>query len=246
MFALGTAYYLYGPGLLRKTVVSPVLEQQAVGAKLDIPEVNLLERPAEPGAHMSDIAYRALFGMWHIPYSTEDGSTICEQAREQGLQCAQGRGSINDLRQINKPAVLKLLDPRGDEYYVALISLHEDDAGLLINNQTKTIPIGELAKWWSGEYLLLWKTPPDYKDQLKPGEHGSFVAWVDRHLAQAQGRPAHVGGTLVYNEEMVRQVKEFQRIAGLTPDGIVGPWTTMRLSAIGSSRPALDGRQGGN
>lgn len=44
----------------------------------------------------------------------------------------------------------------------------------------------------------------------------------------------------MYDEEIVRQVKEFQRTAGVTPDGIAGPRTIMHLvTAAGDGGPTL-------
>jgi murein L,D-transpeptidase YcbB/YkuD len=73
------------------------------------------------------------------------------------------------------------------------------------------------------------------------------VAWLTRELALAQGRTARPGFGQVYDEEIVRQVKEFQRAKGLTPDGVAGLGTILKLTAAaGSGEPALNEAKAAN
>ncbi len=191
------------------------------------------------------MAYSTLFERWDARYDREDSQTVHEQARRQGLQYRQGIGSIGDLRRMNKPVVLKLRDDKRGEYHATLTSLQGEEAVLTIGNEKRTVDVKELSKRWSGEYLLLWRAPQEYKKELKPGESGPLVAWVDRQVALAQGRPVAVRQVLLYGDALVKRVQEFQRAAGLKPDGIVGQWTIMRLSAVDKHEPALDDGQGG-
>ena len=240
-----TGYYVPGPRPVWKATLATAVQEPAVEVKTDAPKVRPLERPGPPGPGTRDMAYRALFEKWDIRYSQEDGQSVQEQARRQGLRCVQGIGSVGDLRQMDKPVVLKLLDEKSGEYYATLTSLRGEDAVLTIGSEKRSVDLKELSKSWSGEYLLLWRAPREYKKELKPGEDGPLVAWVDRQVSLAQGRSVGVRQGLVYGDEMVKRVKEFQRTAGLKPDGIVGPWTIMRLSAVDNREPALDEGQGG-
>jgi general secretion pathway protein A len=116
---------------------------------------------------------------------------------------------------------------------------------LTFGGEKRTVDLKELSKSWSGEYLLLWRAPREYRKELKPGEGGPLVAWIDRQLSLAQGRPVEARQGQLYGDEMVKRVKEFQRAAGLKPDGTVGPRTIMRLSAVDNREPALDEGNGG-
>jgi general secretion pathway protein A len=238
--ALGTTYYIYGAGPFWRVTTNKIAQEPAVSEKPEVVPPSLLEQLDHADVDTEDTSYQALFNEWQIDYSPKQGKAVCEQARQQGLQCVQGTGTISDLRQMNKPAVLRLLGAKGNEYYAALTSLRGEDVTMLINNEKKSFNVKEVSKWWSGEYLLLWQPPKEYRKELKPGGGGPLVPWIDRHLAQAQGRPPRAGKTLLYDNEMVKQVKEFQRTAGLRPDGVVGPWTIMRLSEVDGGEPALD------
>ena len=73
--------------------------------------------------------------------------------------------------------------------------------------------------------------PPVANRAIKPGERGPNVVWLSSQLAQIFGKAAEPGKEPVFDKAMVRQIKQFQLVQGLTPDGAVGSQTMMRLSA---------------
>jgi general secretion pathway protein A len=164
------------------------------------------------------------------------------------LRCLENdKGSITKLRETNKPAVLRFHDEKSGPYYVTLIALQGETATCVIGYETKMFDLNKIVQQWSGDYLLLWRVPSDYKEKLRPGKRGPLVAWLDRELALVQGRTVGPVLELVYNEEIVRQVKEFQRTRGLTPDGIAGLGTILKLTAAaGNGEPRLDQAKASN
>ncbi len=71
------------------------------------------------------------------------------------------------------------------------------------------------------------------------------MQWLSGELSRIQTPGVEPGNGLVYNKDMVDQVKRFQVTNGLTPDGIVGPRTMILLdSEDGSSGPVLSGVKG--
>ena len=238
-------YYAQRTGLLAKLVAKPAAEKQATEAPVAVKTVTTSEMSmtAIP-VSTKEMAYGELFKIWQIEHKSGDSRPVCDQARAQGLRCLEGsRGSISGLRQTNKPAVLRLADPRGGEYYATLTALNGEAATCVIGNETKTFDAGEITRLWSGEYVLLWRVPSDYNEKLKPGRRGPLVAWLERQLALVQGRAVRPGREPEYDEEIVTQVKEFQRAAGLRPDGVAGPETiTVLTAAAGDGGPTL--RQG--
>ena len=236
--ALGIAYTLYGSWPLFKTSVRPAA--QALAPKAGAPPQRKadLRRPADQsGESTKKAAYLALFRQWHLQYQKGD---ICEQAKLQGLRCLNGKGSLTTLRQMNKPAVLTLLDEKEIEYHATLTSLKGETATLVIGNETRTVDLKEIIRRWSGDYLLLWRVPQEYQQDLKPGSRGSMVAWLERHLTLTQGRVVSAGQEQIYDGEVLRQLQKFQLSIGLTPDGIVGPRTIMPLmAAAGNGDPVL-------
>jgi len=237
------ATYLHRPGPLAREAVRVVAEEQRVKAD-PAPAVGVAaEEPTDyASSGTKEAAYQALFRAWQIEYKPEKRRTVCEQAREQGLRCLENdKGSITKLRETNKPAVLRFHDARSGSYYVTLIALQGETATCVIGYETKMFDLNKIVQQWSGDYLLLWRVPSDYKEKLKPGKHGPLVAWLGRELALVQGRAVGPMLDQAYDEEIVRQVKEFQRTRGLTPDGIAGLGTILKLTAAaGNGEPRLD------
>jgi len=237
---LGTGYYLHGSGLLRRSAIPVSAGGSVPKAATENAQTSPLDRIDYADPRALEKAFQALFAEWRLSYKPGDGRTACDQARQQGVLCVQRTGSITELKQMNKPAVLKLRGPDGGEYFLTLIALRGDSADIRINNERVSVPVTEVSKRWSGEYQLLWQPPPEYRNDLIPGQTGALVAWVERRLAQAQKRPPRSGRVIRYDGEMVREIKEFQEASGLTPDGIIGPCTILRLSALDVREPVLD------
>jgi general secretion pathway protein A len=87
--------------------------------------------------------------------------------------------------------------------------------------------------------------PPEAHDNIRLGEHGPAVAWLARQLALAQGRVTDPGKDPLFDQALLRQVKQFQLAAGLVPDGVVGPRTLMRLAGVADrTAPRLSPREG--
>jgi general secretion pathway protein A len=66
------------------------------------------------------------------------------------------------------------------------------------------------------------------------------VEWLDRQLSIARGQKPQPKKNLVYDKELMSQVKKFQLSVGLVPDGVVGTQTVIHLNnAVGSNEPVL-------
>ena len=192
-------------------------------------------------------AYQSLFNTWQITYDPKNSFTACEQAQKQGLLCHEGKGTLETLRQINKPVLLRLIDTQGKDYYLTLTSLHGDNVTYAMDNETKSGDINEIIRKWPGDYEILWRLPQEYRDALQPGGSGPFVTWLDSQLASLEGKKTRSRLKNIYDEEMVKKVKTFQTAVGLKPDGIVGPTTIAQLIIkTGSHGPMLDDKKGVN
>jgi general secretion pathway protein A len=218
---------------LYQSIAKPAAETESENqAEADKPDAALpvaLEWPAaEPRSRSKALAYSTLFRAWGTDYQGEDA---CRQAEGMGLRCRTTRGGLDELRQLNRPAVLHMRDNQGQEFYATLTRLDDKSATFSIGTATRTVALGGLAAQWSGHYTMLWRLPPVARKNIKPGERGPDVEWLGKQLAQVNGRVADTAGDPVFDEAMVSQVKQFQLVQGLTPDGAVGSQTLMRLSA---------------
>ena len=141
---------------------------------------------------------------------------MCDQAGSAGLKCLIGKGDIANLLEMNRPAVLRLKDEAHGDYYAVLTALDGETATFVLGDETRTVDSGEIAQRWSGDYLLLWRVPPGYEGALRQGSRGRAVAWLNRQLALAQGRPAPAGENRIYDDKVKRAG---ERISGRSRHG---------------------------
>jgi general secretion pathway protein A len=257
------AVFYYGRTLTR--VPAPVLAKPQESGRQVIPEVSgqsdqrvgtgaaIEARPAnldppgdQVGALTKERAFTTLLGRWHIDLQARTTPQVCARIGTHGLACLEGRDSLDGLRRINRPAVLRLNDEKSGDYYVVLTSLATQTATTVIGDETRVVDIKELGRKWSGEYALFWRLPPGYSEGIKRGDKGPYVVWIAQRLSDAEGRGANPDSGQVFTDNMAKQIRQFQIAAGLTPDGLIGPKTLIRLSdGSGNNEPTLDSTQGG-
>lgn len=193
---------------------------------------------AQPRERSRELAYAALFRLWGKDYRDGDA---CRQAEVAGLRCYAARGWLDELRQLNMPAVLLMKDGQGNEFDATLTGIDERSATFVVGGVETEVALGVLAQQWSGHYTLLWRMPPVLSSRLRPGDYGPDIGWLAGQLAQLEGRAATDTGERLFDEEMRRGVKQFQQSRGLVADGRVGAQTMMHLgSATDGVAPKLN------
>jgi general secretion pathway protein A len=191
----------------------------------------------------SDSAFRQLLSLWNAEYvpGKVDG---CTQALTQGLHCLVQRGSLAQLRLLNRPAILMLNDDSGAAYQVVLRELHDDTARLLIGTQPATVGIAELSRYWFGDFVLVWR--PGSKDvrDLSQGMHGGLVRRLREQLGRWRGGDSNPTNSDVFDGDLMQLVEQFQRANRLTVDGVAGIETQVALDAAlaGPDSPRLESR----
>lgn len=221
-------------------------ESQPVAISItETSHLDTLQRPVDMSNDRGKImAYQALFKQWNITYQPHEYITACQQAKAHGLLCLYKLGSLGSLRRINRPAVLRLLDDQGQEFYATLISLSWETATFVIGTATRTVAVKDLELLWLGNYTLLWRVPPGYQGDIQIDNKGASVQWLDKQLAHIQGRTAQPLETLFFDDKLAGQVKKFQLAEGLVPDGIAGTKTIIHLNtAFGIGIPKLTENQ---
>jgi general secretion pathway protein A len=203
------------------------------------PTVSLTWPADQPISLSGTSAYQAVFARWGIEYGQGNG-LACEFAQANGLSCQHQRGSLGRLRQINRPAVLKLFDDQGEEFFAALVSLRNQSATFIVGGEEITAPVEALEARWLGEFTVLWEAPSEFTGVIRPGDRGDMVAWLARQRAVVQGRESGALENPVLKGDLLHQLEEFQRTRGLAPDGIVGPQTLLYLRSASGEGPLLD------
>jgi general secretion pathway protein A len=195
----------------------------------------LLKEPSIPTD--TDAAFSALFAQWGFDYAQFAGATGCERAVQAGLRCLFESGTWSNLRQLNRPAIVELVDNAGTRHHVLVVRLTEDSVTLQLAGQRYEFPLGIVGRIWPGKYLALW-SPPEFGEQVvRSGMRGASVVWVRDTLAR-YGLPRNASpASDVFDLELEAQVKEFQRRHRLEVDGIVGRVTLVYLSNYSGRAP---------
>lgn len=187
----------------------------------------LLERHV--GETGLDAAYSTLFGLWDAQY-VPGAADACAQASSQGLECLAQKGSFAQLRLYNRPAVLMLADASGEAKQLVLTKLDDRRAWVALGGDPVPVEIADLAKYWYGDFLLLWKPASEQARDLVAGMSGEGVLWLRRSLERLAGEPGASTNDF-YDDDLSRRVRDFQRARRLTVDGIAGLQTQIALDA---------------
>jgi general secretion pathway protein A len=179
----------------------------------------------------TDAAFTQLLSLWQASY-TRAKTDGCSQALAQGLRCLMQRGSLAQLRTLNRPAILMLSDDAGTPSQVVLRALRDDTAQLQIGSQSATISIAELTRFWFGDFVLLWR--PGGKDvrDLSAGMRGAPVRQLREQLNRWSGAGSSASTSDAYDGNLVQLVEQFQRANRLAVDGIAGIETQVALDAV--------------
>jgi len=181
-------------------------------------------------AHRSEAAaWRELATLWNLVLVDGDP---CTSAPAAGVACFRATGGLPALRPLDRPGLLRLEGAAGAPVaWVLLTSLGPDTAAVQAAGQRWTLPLEQLAGAWRGDFATLWRTPPGWRGTAVAPE---VQGWVAGQLAQH--RPAGTVAGLPLRE----QVRAFQLVQGLPPDGVAGPVTLMRLGQVaGAAEPRL-------
>ncbi|MFO1402705.1 MAG: AAA family ATPase [Steroidobacteraceae bacterium] len=178
----------------------------------------------------ADTAFTGLFGLWHAGYRA-GGTDGCTQAEHAGLACLAMRGSAAELRLMKRPAILMLTDAAGTPHQVVLTGLDDERAELSIAGQSALVGIADLARYWFGDFVLLWRPPAPVVKELAAGARGPAVRALRAQLAQWGGVAENAASSPSFDAALRRQLEEFQRRHHLPVDGIAGLETQVVLDA---------------
>ena len=155
------------------------------------------------------------------PWGAKYQQDPCTQASQQGLECITERGSFGQLRLYNHPAILLLTDAAGASHQVVLSALGDEQASLQIGG-THAVAIGELTRYWLGDFVMLWHPANSPVKTLSAGMRGADVRWLRQSLQRLHGAPADAPASDVFDGELTALVRDFQREHQLSVDGIAG------------------------
>jgi general secretion pathway protein A len=233
----------------------PVAEEPAVVEPEPVPVAVAKELPAEepamepamepePGPTLdeqlqlaadltsTEYALAALFETWGLEYRS-GGRGGCAQAGDAGLTCLYQRGSWAGLRQMDRPAILTLVDDTGASHQVVLAAIIGDNAELSIGSVRVTHAVADITQAWFGNYMLLWRPPAGIASSLGPGSQGDDVTWLRNSLTAIDGRySSEDPESDLFDAELEQIVRAFQREHRLDVDGLAGQQTQIIINSL--------------
>ena len=205
----------------------PVTAEAAVPPKPVAPTLNQWLADA---AHPSDTdsAFGTLFNLWGADYKPGQSGDACREAQAAGLRCLYRRGTWNNLRGFDLPAIVTLTGADGAAHQLVMTHLDDEAVTLRAGTASARFPLQQVEPLWYGEFLVLWRPDPHAAHMLAPGMSGGNVAWLRSQLASLQ--LLRDEGGLSYDGDLTSAVKRFQSTQHMQVDGIAGEETLLRLS----------------
>ena len=188
----------------------------------------------------TDRAFETLLGLWNVTYQ-RGTKQACKQAESNQLYCLFQRGSLSQVRGMDRPVILTLRGDDGLQHQVVLSGLSDDYAVLTIAKDQHRVPTEQLSDYWFGEYLLLWRPQIGVVKSFFPGMRDPDVRWIRESLNTIQGTTVVAEGSDLFDETLEAQVREYQKERRLTVDGLVGQQTQIAMNTdLGAeNRPRL-------
>jgi len=200
----------------------PIVTAPAVSGELRA----LLERPE---AQKQDEAWGGLYRLWGIRVGA--GENGCAQALVRGLDCLRGEGGLEQLRRLNRPAIVRVYDSQGSPRWLVLERLKGRMATLAAGRERTVTDIETLAGYDISEFVLFWRPPARTGGTLTAGDHGAGVAWLVKRLGSPDGAISGAASDPVFDETLTAAVRRFQRAERIADDGVAGPETLILLDA---------------
>jgi len=174
------------------------------------------------------LAFGSLFKLYGITNVGSSKGAPCRRAEELGMRCYVARGGLSDLFLLDQPVVMRLTSADGSEYSATLGGLDHQVATLVIGGTERRVALTDLANAWSGNFVLIWKAPPAFRDPLSLSQRGPAVNWLRQAMTSIDGIPDD--GTGTFDAALARRIRAFQLAEGIRPDGFVGPLTAIRIN----------------
>lgn len=168
-------------------------------------------------------AWSEMAALWPDTGSSEV-ETACRQGLAGGLACQRMRGSWALLRRLDRPVILRLIEPM--DAHVVAMRVGADEVLLRQTGQDFRAPLAQLEQRWLGDFFVVW---PDDGRVHELGDRDGDVAELQRTARLDRIRPwaGVVDGE--YSVEFRDWIRAFQSRNGLRADGIAGPVTRLFL-----------------
>ncbi|MDC0067703.1 AAA family ATPase [Gammaproteobacteria bacterium] len=185
-------------------------------------------------------AFHDLFALWGTSF-TDKTSSPCELATAIGLRCLESVATLPELRELDRPVIVQL-----NAEYFTLAQIIDGTLTVIAGSDQLNLTQAEFESNYNGTAQMLWRMPPAYQAPLKKDDRGPTVDWLVTQLDLIEGHSPPIQAGFTFNDSVEERVRDFQRRAGLSPNGIVDPVTWIHLNDVEAmSIPTLYSRDQG-
>lgn len=165
----------------------------------------------------------------------------CSNRAEQQFMCEkQTLRSWDELKDINRPALLTLVTPEKKWVYLLMVGLGENRVLVRHEGQDVEVSWDEVANIWNGDVLYVWSRPLEFQGAIQQGDKGDLVTWVAEQFARLDQQSSPLARQY-YTDKLKTRVELFQSSNKIVPNGIFDAQTLRRLNeALGVDKTLVD------
>ncbi len=217
--------------------VAPALVAPTVPAQTDVDRLQA-ELANPPETELSTLTQ--LLSRWQVGSDEVSvrAAARCPAVIAPGINCLRGQGSLEQVVRFDRPLIL-VLGKDDQRVHALLLGAGRREVLLDVAGDSIKLPREALERFWSGDFIAIWRVPKAITGSLRLGDAGPAIAWVKRNLSHLDGRADAETGPAYFDAELVERVRKLQLAYAIQADGIIGPETLFALSALDESGPHL-------
>ena len=218
---------------------APVTMVTAQPAPVDA-EAQRLEARLAQAPETELTAFSQLLARWQVDSDQVSvrAASRCPQLVAPGIACLHGHAALDQLARFDRPLLLVLGKAEHPEYAL-LQGVGPKHVRLDLTGTRYELARSSLSKFWSGDFIALWRLPSEVPASLSRGDSGPSIGWVQDRLATFDNGAATKARTPTFDADTEARVRKLQTAYGITADGIIGPETLFALSALDDAGPHL-------
>lgn len=225
----------HGSGVPATTLVTTPAPAAAPDAGVARLEARLA---APPETELS--ALTQLLSRWQIGSAEVSvrAVTRCQALVAPGIYCLRGRATLEQVLRFDRPLIL-VLGAADKPVHALLQGAGKREVHIDLGGETIKLPRAALTRYWSGDFIAIWRVPGTITGPLRKGDAGAGVAWAKQNLSHLDGGADAEAGPAYFDAEFEERVRKLQLAYGIQADGIIGPETLFALSALEETGPHL-------
>ena len=180
------------------------------------------------GHEKLESAINDLISLWGISFEDQETNS-CSLSEKIGLRCAKFAVNLDQILRMDRPFVVSI----GREFFTIMQATRETFF-LFAGDKEYQLSFSEFSQIFDGNIDLVWRMPPDYNGPITLNAKGPAVDWLSIQLALVNQETPSVDKNVIFSEEMSKKVERFQKLSGLTEDGVVDSLTWIYLNSYNS------------